>query len=83
MIYIIINQSYELGDPIEDRIDFVSTSLSDAEKTWDKYYSDYATKNSFKWVYSADLREYPDGYNIYSLKESEFKILKHVNSIGE
>lgn len=81
MIYVIIKQSHELGDPIDNQIDFISTSLEKAEEVWRKYYSTYSTINDSKWWHSADLREYPEDYFIYGLVNSKFKILKHVDNL--
>lgn len=83
MIYVIINQSHEWGDPIDDQIDFISTSLADAERIWDEYYSSYSTMDNTKWCHSADLREYSDGYCAYTFNKSEVKVLKHIDNVGE
>ncbi len=79
----IINQSHNWDDPICDTIDYVSSSLENTEKVWEKYYSSYDTMDDSKWCYSADLREYPDEYFLYSLNESAFKVLKHIDNVEE
>lgn len=80
MIYIIVNQSHNWDDPIDHQIDFISTSLSDTERIWNKYYSSYSTMDNTKWCYSADMREYSNGYFLYSLEKSSYKILKTISN---
>lgn len=83
MIYVIINQSHKWGDFIDNRIDFISTSLEKAEEMWEKSYSKIDLYDDSKWCCSADLREYPDGYDPYGRKNNRFTILKHLDNIGE
>lgn len=83
MIYAIINQSHKWDEPIDSRIDFISTSLEKAEEAWEKYFSMFDTLDDSKWCYSADLIEYPDGYFLYGLESSQIKVLKHVDNVGE
>lgn len=83
MIYAIINQSHEWDEPIDNSIDFVSTSLEKAEEMWEKSYSKIDLYDDSKWCCSADLREYPDGYFLYGLESSRIKVLKHVDNVDE
>lgn len=83
MIYVIVNQSHEWDEPMNARIDFISTSLEKAEEAWEKYFSMFNTLDDSKWCYSADLREYPDGYDPHGRMNNRFTILKHIDTIGE
>lgn len=80
MIYVIINKSHESGDPPSDIIEYISTSIEEVEKIWDKYYSYLAEIDDPKWCYEAELREYPNGYFLYGVEFPKFKVLKSISS---
>lgn len=82
-IYLIVTQNHNWDDPISDTVEYVSTSLKEAEEVWQKYYSHYGEMDDSQWCYSADLREYPDGYFLYSLNESTFTVVKHIDNVSE
>lgn len=83
MIYVIVNQSHKWDEPIDSSIDFISTSLEKAEEMWEKSYSKMDLYDDSKWCYSADLREYPDNYSLYGPENKRFKVLKHIDNVGE
>lgn len=83
MIYAIISQSHKWDDPIDNSINFISTSLKETEEEWEKSYSKIDLYDDSKWHHSADLIEYPDGYSLYGLKNNRFKVLKHIDNVGE
>lgn len=78
-IYVIIDASceFENGESVNNIV-FISTSLEEAEKQWDKYYAEYSTKYSSTWYYSAYLAEYPNGYSIH--ESSNMKIIKNTSN---
>lgn len=80
MIYVIINQSQKWDEPLFETIEYVGTSLEEVEKIWNEYYSKYITMDDEKWCYAAELREYPNGYFLYSLEKSCYKILKTISN---
>lgn len=82
-IYIIVNQSHKWDDPIPDDVEYVSTSLEDAENIWNSIYTPLEELSDDKYCYSADLREYSDGYFIHCLENSCFSVLKHVDNLKE
>lgn len=80
MIYVIINQSHEWDEPLFETIEYAGTSLEEVEKIWNEYYSKYGTIDDGKWCYAAELREYSNGYFLYSLEKSSYKILKTISN---
>lgn len=84
-IYIILNTSYEC-DSYEDnsKIEFVTTSLKDAETKWKCYYECFKDMNSDNWIHSAELIEINDGYFYYDVEQkNNYKILKTVSNIED